>query len=98
MIDAEDTERLRLAEAQAFRAILKRIADLAWAPNHPHRRTVRHFLTRDLTRITEHERGEIMQLAWMYRRDLPEHLRPKLNPDDPIVREMAAAERGWHDD
>ncbi len=96
-MDDEDRARLAIAEAAAFRAILKRIGDLAWAPNHPHRRTVRQYLTMDLTTLTEHERGEITRLAWMYRRDLPEHLRPKLNPDDPIVREMAAAERGWHD-
>lgn len=97
-MDEEDRERLAIAEAAAFRAILKRIADLAWAPSHPWRRTVRSYLITDLTKLTDHERGEIMRLAWMYRRDLPEHLRPKLNPDDPIVREMAAAERGWHDD
>ena len=90
MIDAEDAERTALAEAAANRAILKRLAELSWPPSHPYRRAMRELLAADLTKLTPLQAHQMRKIAWAYRRKLPAHLRPKVNPDDPIVREMAA--------
>jgi hypothetical protein len=38
----------------------------------------------------------IRQMLWRYRRALPPDIRPKANPDDPIVREMMSREEPVH--
>lgn len=51
---------------------------------------LRAKLDRDREPLTQKESERITQLMWKYRRQLPRGLAPKLNPDDPVVREMAA--------
>jgi hypothetical protein len=34
--------------------------------------------------LTERQQHALLQLAWHYRRQLPAHLAPKINPDDPL--------------
>lgn len=46
--------------------------------------------------MSDRQREHIRRVAWRLRRYLPAHLRPKLNPDDPIVREMHANEAATH--
>ena len=41
--------------------------------------------------ISEEERFHLFRLAWFYRRKLPAHLAPRMNPEDPIVMSMEAA-------
>ena len=38
--------------------------------------------------ITQEERLHLARIAWFYRRQLPRHLAPRLNPADPIVMEL----------
>lgn len=40
--------------------------------------------------LTERQREHVQRVAWRLRRYLPQHLKPRCNPDDPIVKEMAA--------
>lgn len=89
-MDAEDAERSAQAQAAADRLLLKHLAALSWAPRHPYARAIRELLAADLTRLTPLQAHQLRKLAWAYRVRLPAHLRPKVNPDDPIVREMAA--------
>ncbi len=92
MMDDEDGGRVALAEAGALRAVLKKLADLCWAPNHPHRSFVRKMLMIDLAGISEWERYQVTLLAWAFRAELPPHLRPKINPHDPLSPDRARME------
>ena len=40
--------------------------------------------------VPEVEVQLIKTLSWKYRREMPAHTRPKLPPNDPVVREMEA--------
>jgi hypothetical protein len=40
--------------------------------------------------LSERQAAQVTRLAWRYRSRVPPHLAPKCNPDDPIVRELAA--------
>ena len=56
------------------------------------RTILRDLLAADLDRITRAQLDALARLAWKHRRQLPAHLAPELNPDDPIVRAMRQKE------
>lgn len=41
--------------------------------------------------MSDAQRDHLLRCAWRLRRYLPPHLAPKVNPDDPVVREERAA-------
>lgn len=47
----------------------------------------RDFLLRDPATFDPADRALLKRLAWHYRTRLPAHLRPRVNPADPIARE-----------
>ena len=53
---------------------------------------IRAKLDLDREPLTHKETDRIKSLMWKYRRQLPRGLAPKLNPADPIVREIAEKE------
>ena len=80
--DSEELARQRWAAVRAAR--LKLDALMATAPPGSFEFT---FLRRDTESFTDFDFGLLERLAWHYRRRIPRSLAPKLNPDDPIVRE-----------
>lgn len=52
------------------------------------RELVQAMARRDPRTLTPDHRHWVQQLLWRYRRALAADIAPKLNPDDPIVREM----------
>ena len=47
----------------------------------------RDFLLKDPATFDQAARTTLKRIAWFYRTRLPSHLRPRKNPDDPIIRE-----------
>jgi hypothetical protein len=87
-LDAEDAARVRLAENRALRLTMMAI----FGVNRYFWGTDRHFIDWVCPMAPEHlsdkQRDHVQRVAWRLRRHLPEHLRPRVNPDDPIVRDM----------
>ena len=81
-IDPEEDRRIRLALVQADRTLCDHLR--AAAPPGTYEAA---FLRRDADTFDTTDRALLKRLRWHYRRRLPAWLRPKVNPDDPIVRE-----------
>ncbi len=87
----DDAERMATALAPYLRS---RIEALLKAPLMPKDRDlVAAMARRDPKTLTPDHRQWISGLLWKYRRsaEIPASMRPKLNPDDPIVRAMEDA-------
>ncbi len=87
----DDAARIARAESQARAVMLKALADLIMT------RTAdlgarRRLRAADPERWTVELQAELDGLTWRYRRQLPRHLAPRLNPHDPIVRERLLQE------
>lgn len=54
--------------------------------------TLRERVEKDSTPLTQKQTDRVAQLMWKYRRQLPRGIAPRLNPNDPVVREMEAAD------
>ena len=90
-LDDEDAFRM----ARTFNEVLGlRMRALARIDRHlllPQHRDFVHWVCRmPIEQRSDRQRQQVTRLAWVYRRNLPNHLAPKVNPDDPIVREMSA--------
>ena len=82
-LDAEDAARLALAEAGAVRVTLAALGRVT-ITSCTDRRTRRLLTARDPAWLTPQERHAVARLAWRYRRQMPRHLTPHINPDDPL--------------
>jgi hypothetical protein len=85
----DDAERLALVLAPRMRECIRALLNVTMVPND--QALVQGLARRDPATLTAQQRHWIAQLLWRYRRNVPSELRPKLNPDDPIVREMEMA-------
>lgn len=88
-IDEDDLDRVAKAVAAEMAieiAALRRVAIRA-----QDRVFLRRAAAIDPLHLSDNDRARIRSLCWRYRHALPAHLRPKLNPDDPVVRELEAA-------
>lgn len=89
--DASDLAR----RARVVAALARRRLDALYALGARFRGTDFGFVImmrkKDLTQLSWDEQSRLDRIVWDYRRQLPEELRPKLPPFDPIVRELEMA-------
>jgi hypothetical protein len=88
---AQEAARVAQAEAEERRVMIRALRE---ALNNTRsmqadRARLRRLLAADLGRWSRDDQRDLDRLAWRHRRRLPHYLAPRLNPDDPIVREMA---------
>ena len=84
----QDAARARLATRRVLELTIGALRMVTMPPSSPDRWRLRTLVHADLDTISAEHIALLAQLAWRYRRQLPKHLAPKLNPDDPIVRSM----------
>lgn len=84
--DPEEQRRIARAIAEADR----NLASALFAATEP-LTYERALLSRRPETYDEHDRATLKRMAWHYRNRLPRWLRPKFNPDDPIIRERDQA-------
>lgn len=89
--DDSDRERRMRAEAGQRRALVEALCNVSMRANGSDRQFIVDLRRSDLAVIGQDACDRLGRLAWQYRRDLPQHLRPKLPPFDPIVRAMEIA-------
>jgi hypothetical protein len=85
----DDEERLAIALAPRMAAYVSALFAITMVPKD--RELLGSLARRAPQTLTAEHRLWITRLAWKYRSDMRRSLRPKLNPDDPIVREMEMA-------
>ena len=93
VVDDTDTPRqqaarVAAAEAEARRVLIKALREVIMLRDIDSAAR-RRLVAADLDRWTRDDQRDLDRMAWRYRRQLPRHLAPRLNPDDPLVREMA---------
>lgn len=88
--DAEEETRVRRAVGAARKAVIAAMAraGIAEAPGTRDARLLRELKRADPDWLDEDQAQALDRLAWKHRRKLPRHLVPRMNPDDPIVREL----------
>jgi hypothetical protein len=84
--DREEEARLGAARVSAARVRMDALRGAAVARSYE-----RAFLRREPATFGVFEFALLDRLLWHYRARLPGFLRPKLNPDDPIVGENDAS-------
>ncbi len=84
---AQEAARVAQAERAALAATIKALARVTMPVGHGDKHRRRRLLAADLDRLSREDRETLERLAWRYRRQMPRHLVPAMNPDDPIVRE-----------
>ena len=89
--DDDDAERLKLTLAPYLRARIDVLLKVPMAAKD--HGLVTAMARRDPKELTPDHRQWIKRLLWQYRRspEIPAEMRPKMNPDDPIVRAMEDA-------
>lgn len=92
-LDAEDLDRVRRAVAKAAAIRIEALHDLPLVAGSPDRVAIRALARQDPATLSDEQLQLVRRLMWRYRRQMPGFLVLKANPDDPIVREMAALER-----
>lgn len=89
----DDSDLARRARAAA--AATRRRLDALYALGRSLRGTDFGFVIRlrksDLMRLSAADQSRLDRMLWDYRRQLPDEVRPKLPPFDPIVRELEMA-------
>lgn len=92
----DDATRLLAARAEAIAATVQALAQISLPP-------VRRAFVVEMRRrrglgeaLTARQQQHVLQLAWRYRRQLPAHLVPKINPDDPLSSDRVVA-LPWED-
>ena len=84
----DDAARVRLAENAALRltmGALRAVPQPFWGLD---KRFIDYVCRMAPEHLSEKQRDHVNRVAWRLRRYLPQHLKTRLNPDDPIVREM----------
>lgn len=91
--DHDANRRVHRTVRQAALAKLDALAGVAIRAGSRDRQDVlrlRDKLHADRDPLSHREQERLAQLAYKYRRQLPRGIAPRLNPADPIVREMEA--------
>lgn len=88
-VPEEEAARMTVALAPWARERLRLLSQIAMTKVDSH--LVQALARRPDGEIDAERRYWIRQLLWRYRRLLPPDMRPKVNPDDPIVRAMEEA-------
>lgn len=86
--DASDRQRRVRAEAARLRRLLDALYNVVPRHQASDLGFVIGLRKTDLAMIADGDRDRLDRLVWKWRRDLPEEMRPKLPPFDPIVREL----------
>lgn len=88
--DPEEDTRVRRAIGGARATLIAALARVgaAMAPGTRDARLLRALKQADPEWLSEEQVDDLQRLAWRHRRQLPRHLVGRMNPDDPIVREM----------
>ena len=88
---SQEAARVAQAEAEARRVLIRALREVLNGTRSAQadRARLRRLLAADLARWSREDQRELDRLAWKCRRLLPRHLAPRLNPDDPIVKERA---------
>lgn len=88
----DDAARVASAERQLYGITIEKLLAV-----RGHSRGVQAFLKNLAFTVNvlrqmpgESDIKRIKEMAWQYRRQMPQHLARKTNPDDPVVREMEA--------
>lgn len=90
-LNPEDTERVQRANDDALRLVMRALRQVSMHRGSPDRRSAVELCGRQPWQLSPAERARVEWLAWKYRRDLPQHLAPKLPAHDPLVRELMNA-------
>jgi hypothetical protein len=92
-LDADDIVRVRRAENQALELVmraLRMVPEPFWGIDS---RFIGYTCRMRAEHLTDRQREHVNRVAWRLRRYLPQHIKPRANPDDPIVRELAQKDR-----
>jgi len=84
--DDDDEERIALAFAPLMAERIRALMPVTMSPRDCE--LLEAIARHDPKTLTADQRHWVRQLRWKYRHSLPEDQRPKLNPDDPIVRKL----------
>jgi hypothetical protein len=92
--DPEEEARVRRAIGTARTVLIDALAraGAAMAPGARDARLMRGLKRADREWLDADQLDDLQRLAWRYRRQLPRHLVPRANPDDPVVREMEGSD------
>lgn len=91
----QEAERLRRATKAALLATVAAITRCRLLPGSPDKRFARQIhdqLAGSARPLTDRQAQHVLRLAWRYRRQMPSHLVPETNPDDPL---SAARQMPW---
>ncbi len=88
----DDAARMAMSEQTVLRLTIAALGRVTMLPGHPDKARLRALARIDLGRIDDAQIATMRRLAWRYRRQMPRHLAPRMNPDDPIVLALAARE------
>lgn len=88
----QDAARQAASQRDFLRLVVAALGQVRMLPGHPDQGRLRRLMQVDLAAITDEQIAALDRMAWRYRRQLRRGLAPKVNPDDPIVREIARRE------
>lgn len=91
----QEAERIRRATEAAMLATVAALRRCVFVPGSPDKRFARQIhdqLAGSARPITDRQAQHVLRLAWRYRRQMPSHLVPDTNPDDPL---SAARQMPW---
>jgi hypothetical protein len=89
-IDAEDAARIAAAEAALLARQVAALARAMMPPGCWDKRFVRDVAGRDAATLTDKQKAAVQRLLWKYRRQLPKHLVPTVDPADPLATDYEA--------
>jgi hypothetical protein len=88
--DHDDAWRVQRAQQEARRSVMTALVCLDPRLLRPRDREFVDWACRaSSTALDEGHAARVDRLAWRYRRLLPAHLAPRVDPDDPLVRAEA---------
>jgi len=94
-LDAEDAWRVEHARTVALGLVMRALRVIDRRKLLPrHQDFIRYVCFMPVEHLSMAQRDHVLRLGRRYREHLPAHLAPKVNPDDPIVREMEAQHAG----
>ena len=88
MIDAEDRLRLGVAEDHVLQRTLHALRVIPRPFYGRDAAFIRAVVGQRAEMLSDRQRAHLKRVAWRLRRYLPPAIAPRVNPDDPIVREI----------
>jgi hypothetical protein len=90
--DDDDAARMAGARHDAIRLMVRALQHVSILPGHPHKGFIRRVagqIEQSGQPLSARQEQHVLRLAWRYRRQMPAHLVPGINPDDPLSGERA---------